>query len=173
MKSSTMEPKMGDTKIALNITVISIFIFWKSIIQWKTGKDGWRVSRFTISNKFFQSFSHPKYKQKDESKYRIWWYSRNSSKTKVSYQQPQLQGIRRFFQVSITIIIIRFEFIINPRTNGEALPLAGGCKIHGSSKESITGDMPKVWYDMIWCVMLRYKTCKYLPTSVWNLRKWM
>ena len=54
---------------------------------------------YNLSNKLFQSFRDPKYKQKDESKYRIWWYSRNSSKTKVSYQQPQLQGIRRFFQV--------------------------------------------------------------------------
>ena len=34
---------MGNTQIALNITVISIFIR-KSIIQWKIGKDGWLES---------------------------------------------------------------------------------------------------------------------------------
>ena len=110
---------------------------------------------YNLSNKLFQSFRDPKYKQKDESKYRIWWYSRNSSKTKVSYQQPQLQRYRWFFKVSIkTNIIIRFygiEFIINPRINGEALPLSGSCKIHGNSKESITHDMmTKVWYFKFW-----------------------
>ena len=149
MRSSAMEQRMGDTKIALNTTVINIFIIRNYIIQWKIGKNGClRVSRF--SNMSFQNFDNPKYKQKDESKHRIWWYPRNSSKTKVSYQQPQLQGIWRFFQVSLrTTIIIRFdglEFIVNPRINGEALPLAGSCKIHGNSKESIIQDMTKVWW---------------------------
>ena len=118
-------------------------------------------SRGLQYNKLFQSFNDPKYKQKDESKYRIWWYSRNSSKTKVSYQQPQLQRIRRFFQVSIRTINIKFdgiEFIINPRINGEALPLTGSCKIHGNSKESLTQDMRKVWYFYCW---------EKFPSNIW------
>ena len=65
-----MEQRMGDIKIALNITVINIFIIRNNIIQWKIGKSGWlRVSRF--SNMSFQNFDNPKYKQKDESKHRI------------------------------------------------------------------------------------------------------
>ena len=44
------------------------------------------------------------------------------------------------------MIIIRFDGIINPRINGEALPLTGSCKIHGNSKESLTQDMRKVRY---------------------------
>ena len=45
-----MERKMGNTKIALNITVIRIFIIRKFIIQWKIGirTDCWKVSMFTI-----------------------------------------------------------------------------------------------------------------------------
>ena len=65
-----MEQRMVDTKTALNITVISIFIIRKSIIQWKIGKNG-KLKVLRFKNKLFQSFNNLKYKQKDESKHRI------------------------------------------------------------------------------------------------------